>query len=975
VTPYHAKYYAYELTRKCPSDQLDKLGRTFLNATIDLQPHQIDAALFAFRNPLSRGVLLADEVGLGKTIEAGLVLSQLWAENRRCVLCIVPAHLREQWKRELAEKFFIESMILETKRYRELVKDGEQNPFLKPGEVIICSYHFARSKSSDILQIPWDLVVIDEAHRLRNVYKKSNKIARAIREVIENRPKALLTATPLQNSLMELYGLMSFIDPHIFGDEDSFREQFAKRATDMGAPEYAELRARIAPACQRTLRRQVLEYIRYTNRTSLTQDFTPRDDEVRLYDAVSGYLQRETSFALPSRQRALMTLVLRKILASSSFAIAATLGKLIERLEAKSHALEKAAGQGADVPDMDLFSNEFDTADQLQEEWPPEDAEEEPVGETGGLTEAEQAEMVLKLIGEEIGELKDYQKLAQSITENAKGDALLAALKAGFDKAEELGAPRKALVFTESRRTQRYLKELLEANGYGGDIVTLSGTNTDEDSKRLYRSWMQRHEGDDRITRVRAADIRSAIVEEFKERASIMIATESGAEGINLQFCNLVVNYDLPWNPQRIEQRIGRCHRYGQEHDVVVINFINRRNAADQRVFELLAEKFRLFDGVFGASDEVLGALESGVDFEKRINEIYQTCRTPEEINAAFDGLQTELEENITARMEDARGKLLENFDEDVHARLRDSRDKTALQLGRFEDWLWRLTEHELLDCADFQRESCTFTLTRLPEALDAGGVPLGTYRLVTHRNGVGTHHYRLGHPLAERLVEQAKARELPPREITFRYDQHPTKITLVENLQGQSGWLHASLLSIKAFEREDYIVFTAMNDSADTLDQEACEKLFSVGGDLGSEISVPENIALSMREDFQSVRQRILDDTAERNRTYFEAEMEKLESWAQDLKDGLERELKEMDKDIKATKKEARQTADLDAKVALHKKAKEAERRRSEKRRKLFEAQDEVDRRKETLIEDVEARLNQQVTVEEVLTVRWSVS
>ena len=118
--------------------------------------------------------------------------------------------------------------------------------------------------------------------------------------------------------------------------------------------------------------------------------------------------------------------------------------------------------------------------------------------------------------------------------------------------------------------------------------------------------------------------MRSALVDYFRDEGQIMIATEAGAEGINLQFCSLVVNYDLPWNPQRIEQRIGRCHRYGQKHDVVVVNFLNRKNEADQRVYQLLSEKFQLFEGVFGASDEVLGAIESGVDFEKRIAGIYQ---------------------------------------------------------------------------------------------------------------------------------------------------------------------------------------------------------------------------------------------------------------------------------------------------------------------------------------------------------------
>src|SRR5207237_5852875 len=147
-----------------------------------------------------------------------------------------------------------------------------------------------------------------------------------------------------------------------------------------------------------------------------------------------------------------------------------------------------------------------------------------------------------------------------------------------------------------------------------------------------------------------------------REDGRIMIATEAGAEGINLQFCSTVVNYDLPWNPQRIEQRIGRCHRYGQKHDVVVVNFLNRKNEADQRVFQLLSEKFQLFEGVFGASDEVLGAIGSGVDFEKRVADIYQQCRQPTQIQLAFDDLQRELNSEISEAMTVARRKLLENF-------------------------------------------------------------------------------------------------------------------------------------------------------------------------------------------------------------------------------------------------------------------------------------------------------------------------
>jgi len=219
-TVFHAKYYAYELTKQFSSEKLEKLSQSLFNATVDLNPHQIDAALFAFRSPLSRGAILADEVGLGKTIEAGLIISQLWAERKRRVLIILPASLREQWNRELLDKFFIESTILESKNFNQLAKQGIDNPFEQADKIMLCSYHFARAKSEDILKVPWDLVVVDEAHRLRDVYRKDNKIARTILTAIGSRPKVLLTATPLQSSLMELYGLVGFIDPHLFGSED-----------------------------------------------------------------------------------------------------------------------------------------------------------------------------------------------------------------------------------------------------------------------------------------------------------------------------------------------------------------------------------------------------------------------------------------------------------------------------------------------------------------------------------------------------------------------------------------------------------------------------------------------------------------------------------------------------------------------------------------------------------------------------------
>ena len=261
LTDYHAKYFAYELTKRCSSDSLEKLAGAVAGAQVDLNPHQVDAALFAFNSPLSKGALLADEVGLGKTIEAGIVISQRWAERKRRILIIVPSNLRKQWYQELSEKFFLPCQLLETKSYNAATRQGNFKPFEIKDRIVICSYQFARKQASDVANTPWDLVVIDEAHRLRNVYKPTNIIANTLKQALKNVPTLLLTATPLQNSLLELFGLVSFIDEHAFGDLKSFREQFGNLSQE---EVFKTLKARLKPICHRTLRRQVTAYVPFT---------------------------------------------------------------------------------------------------------------------------------------------------------------------------------------------------------------------------------------------------------------------------------------------------------------------------------------------------------------------------------------------------------------------------------------------------------------------------------------------------------------------------------------------------------------------------------------------------------------------------------------------------------------------------------------------------------------------------------------
>lgn len=955
ITAYHAKYDAHKLTQRSASDQLAKLGATLLNATLDLNPHQIDAALFAFRSPLSRGAILADEVGLGKTIEAGLIISQLWAERARRILVIAPTTLRKQWAQELLEKFFIHSLVIDARVWAERERAGYADPLDAQGTVLICSYHFARARAAAIRTVPWNLVVIDEAHRLRNVYKTGNKIAGAIKEAVQRHPKLLLTATPLQNTLLELFGLVGFLDEHLFGNLPSFRARYMRGPLD--ERHFAELKHRLAPVCKRTLRRQVVEYVRYTQRIPITQDFTPTDDEQRLYDGVSAYLLRTKLHALPASQRKLMTLVLRKLLASSTFAVAATLQALLDRLRSLQHA---------EQPALEL-ENDFESLPDLSEEWSDDNASS-PAPDEGQVTPTE--------IEEEIEELTRQKDLATSITRNAKGQALLIALTQGFEKLCQLGANRKAAIFTESRRTQAYLAELLEANGYAGQVMTLNGTNSDAGSSAIYTEWKRRHAGSDTITGSKEVDLRAALIDHFRDGAAIMIATEAAAEGVNLQFCSLVVNYDLPWNPQRIEQRIGRCHRYGQAHDVVVINFLNRRNEADRRVFQILSEKFRLFDGVFGASDEVLGAIESGVDFEQRIASIYQSCRTPSEIDAAFDHLQEELHEQIGVRMATTRAQLLENFDEDVHRRLRLHFEQARAQIDTLQRALWRLTRHELAGNAVFHEPRYVFEL-RTAAAGDLPA-PAGRYRLLAApADDGGDHAYRLGHPLAEALVARAKARPLEMAEVVFDYAGHKPsgRVAVVEALQGRCGYLRLERLAVRSLEHEDHLVFCGWAEPDEALDQEQCEKLLSIEGYVLAPADIPPGVASRLEQSRDAAQAAILGRVTARNHRFFDEELDKLDRWAEDAKEGLDQELKDLDAAIKGARRQARTPGlRLEEKIALQRRIKVLETDRTTKRKTLFETQDEIDARKETLLAEVEARLHQTVEVEHLFTIRWLV-
>ncbi|HWV37933.1 MAG TPA: SNF2-related protein [Vulgatibacter sp.] len=751
TTPFHLRILAEEILRKHGGDGLARVAPALSEACVDLNPHQLEAATFGLESLGTGGCVFGDEVGLGKTVEAGLVIAQLASEGRGRILVLAPAPLRAQWRDELWDKFGLTAECVDGPSAKAA---GRANPFDLPVPVI-CSVPFAVNRSDALKRIPWDLVVIDEAHRLRNAYKLSHKTGRALREALAGVPKLLLTATPLQNSLMELFGLVSLIDETILGPEDSFRALYGPLLhppPPPGAPDeekilverrelMEDLKERIAPIVQRTLRRQVREYVKYTNRRSIVEDFRPSPEEQLLYDRVSEYLCREELAAIAPERRTLLTLCYRKLLGSSTFAIAATLEKLADSLEAKvGRAEEVAKAQALHMADLFASQEGEDDQDGLEDEIRriyEEEAEELLDDRQIGK---KKKPMTLSACKEELKELRAMVALARSIKVNAKGDALVRALARSFTVAAAHGWPEKAVIFTESRRTQDYLKELLEANGFRGQVSILCGDGSGPEERK-------------------------ALVNEFRDRTKILISTEAGAEGLNLQFCNLLINYDLPWNPQRVEQRIGRCHRYGQKRDVLVINMVNRSNAAEARLYDLLEQKLGLFGGVFGASDEVLGALDSGVDFERRVLDIYQSCRSEREIDEAFARMRAEMETKISSRMQEARGVLMERFDDQVRARLKVAVSQAKEVIQRSEDRARTLALSVLGDDAGVDGD--LIDVRHVPRALleAAGGeLAAGLYSVgsAAHAKEVGARKLGPGSPLvkaAAKLVRSAPAK------------------------------------------------------------------------------------------------------------------------------------------------------------------------------------------------------------------------
>ena len=823
-----------------------RLGR------IDPNPHQIDAVMFALRRIPEGGCILADEVGLGKTIEAGLVVAQVMAEGVERILIVVPKPLLGQWQDELYTLFGISA--------REAA-DADCE-IAAPGVFLVGREYAGSASGSQRLAAapPFDLCVIDEAHEMfAGIYRRFDRLgvydessgaaqtAHRVRRLIGPAPVLLLTATPIQNSLEELWGLLHYVERTgtLVGSLPTFKALFCagqdgRRLVPEQAP---ELRRRLAEVVQRTLRHQAQEFLDqpFVGRRAKLYEYSMSPEEKQLYDDVTNYLLSPSLNAFQGRSRQLLLIGFHRIMASSTAALARSLGRVAERLRRMRQGSSEANGAGVIEPlTSDLDDNDLPELDDLPQ------IEDESVVERSST------------IDDELARVEDFVHRARSLPHDSKALSLVKVVRSIGDRR---GGNGKLVVFTESLTTQEFLRDLLIQHAGLEEIgITLfRGHNDSPRARQALRRWQEevgRHLPKHSLPSPDIA-VRLALVHEFKTRSRVFIATEAGAKGLNLQFCDTIVNYDLPWNPQRIEQRIGRCHRYGQKRDVTVVNFLAKDNETQRLTLEILTQKLDLFGDVLDMSDSVLHEARSkrseelttalGPDFELQLNRIWERARSIDEVEEELRRLRETMEDRrreLDRIREHTTGLIETRFDDSVQQVFRRIADELPATLAALDADLERVVTDYLrangIDHASEVHKRRRLiripASERLPGALSEGlSVAAGHADALEEFDAL-----HVAHPLVRAAVDDARRTGSGTFSVRFRLTAQAPEV--LERRRGSRGRLALSRISYRGFEREDRLVATAVfEDSAVLRPAEAalellgmpCEDLPAPLGDL----------------------------------------------------------------------------------------------------------------------------------------------
>lgn len=930
-----AKYLYNMLTLKKSGSDIERLGNTLFNSKIKLTPHQIQAALFAFKSPIDKGVILADEVGLGKTIEAGIVILQTWFEKHKQILVVAPASLIKQWQVEMTDKFGLESEVLDRKFYNEKIKNGYSNPLSathKP--IILCSYQMCSTFKEEIKSHDFSLAVVDEAHKLRNIHNNKGATSNNVKYAIENFKKVLLTATPIQNNLLDLYGISSVIDDEIFGDKTIFRENYIKNFYE----NKTELEERLKPVLHRTLRTQVQPYIQFTKRIPKTFFFNLTNEEQMVYDMIQHLINHsdEETYLLPSKQKHLLLLILCKLMGSSMSSITYTLEQMLHRLY---KLLDTGIEDDVDLSDLEI-DEEYD--DSLQED-----------------ISAKNKIDVNKLKAE-ICNLEKIIATARIVNNESKYTALKSALQFSFEHLSQMGAEEKVIIFTESKRTQDFLYQQLSKDGYS-DILLFNGNNNNSLTTKVYEKWKENPKNKHKISPNKALNIRTAILDEFKDNGKILITTEAGAEGLNMQFCSLVINYDLPWNPQRVEQRIGRCHRFGQKHDVVVINFISETNIIEKRVYDLLNNKFKLFNEILGSSDAILGTIDDGRDIEKSIIEIYKTCRTTDEIEDAFNKLQEKYKSDIEISMTAAKEDLLKNFEEDVQSYFEDVLLTSESCISEVEKQLFRILKCMWIDKVKFIDEiSFLFEDAR--------------YCFVSKNLENEYCDFGLNTELGKLLLKECSEINTSTAFIEFDISNYKFKLSRIESLKGKKGYITLQKVYIESFDQEEYLIFNGILEDGTRLSDEMCHTIFRLDTKEHFMMLDKNPLLDVLLQDVDVSINAKINDVTMKNNKYLSDEILKVNAFIDDKIQSIQLNVEKMRNQRKELQRESDSCTNLKDKEAIEHQISDLSKKIKQSWLQLAMVEEELEDKRRQMIENIKKQNMKTVKTENIFTIAFEV-
>lgn len=696
VTDFRLKNYAEFLGRLRSMSVLV----TPLSIRVYLFPHQLATSERVLKWMGGRA-LLADEVGLGKTIESGMIMKELLLRGLiRRVLILVPSGLTTQWREEMRHRFNEHFVIYDSDRRTALEERFPMKNIWEVNDRVIASLNVAKMKHHRELieAVPWDLVIVDEAHRLKNTATLNYKLASALK----TKHLLLLTATPLQNNLSELYTLVSLLDEELLGSRTGFKRRFEDNISDPDVLQ--KLRKRLKRVMIRNRRSDVGGMLTSSRRQAFTIQVTLDEANRYLYEQVTDYALQgyRQSVATKNSTYAFFMMLVQRMLTSSVDALVQTLEQRLAILENLKRSHDRVR-----------------IKDFLREHLEDRDLEDESL---------EEEDLDQKQIEKEITELRRMVAIAKNVKAHPKLNTLRGVLEDIYRKEPEA----KVVVFTEFRSTQTFLQKHLRDWGY--DVV-------------IFHGGMNAREKDHAI-------------ESFEEEAQILVSTEAGGEGRNLQFAHIVINYDLPWNPMKVEQRIGRVHRIGQTRDVQILNF-STAGTIEEYLLNLLENKIGLFREVLGDLETILGLIAEETSFEQMIMQLLAESYGKGNLSQAFK----ELESRIDQARHDAGDSLLTAISSrGMDLSLRDEFKRyEGYRAGEDERHLNRFLA-EFLDkynaLTDYSSEHLTF---RVPGHLAHREVYTDIIRATSSREVALQKPYLefvgIGHPFVDAAIRDCKSR------------------------------------------------------------------------------------------------------------------------------------------------------------------------------------------------------------------------